>query len=40
VSGLVADHDQRRERHVLSAFHNFGNPVDRDDLIFQIKSLG
>ncbi len=39
VTGFVPDHHQRRERQILSALHHLGHAVDRDDLIFQIKSL-
>src|SRR2546425_7342398 len=39
MARFIAHHDQRRERQVLSAFHNLGDAIDRNDLILQIESL-
>src|SRR2546422_2975563 len=39
VAGFVAYHHQRRERQILSALHNLGHAIDRNDLIFQIQTL-
>src|SRR5437899_530197 len=39
MARFIAHDDQRRERQVLSAFHNLGDAIDRNDLILQIESL-
>src|SRR5207253_1368754 len=38
MSGLVAYHDQRRERQILTALYNLGNTIDRYQLVLQDQS--
>src|SRR5438034_2124954 len=39
MASFIANDDQRRERQVLAALHNFGDAIDRNHLIFQIEAL-
>src|SRR5207244_5370732 len=39
MARFIAHNNQRRERQVLSAFHDLGDAIDRNDLILQIESL-
>ena len=40
VARFVADNNQGGERQILSALHDLGDSIDRNDLIFKVKSLG
>ena len=37
VALLIAHHDQRRKAEILAALDDFGDAVDRDDLILQVR---
>jgi hypothetical protein len=34
VTGFVADYNQRGKRHIFTAFDDFGNAIDGNQLVF------
>ncbi len=37
VAAFVADHNQRAEAEIFTAFHDFSDAVDRHDGVFQLQ---